>query len=76
MWNENFIELMLEYLSKENDKVIDPFAGSGTTCAVAVEHGRDYIGIEANAEYCKLAKKRIDDAVKKQEEESTQLKLW
>jgi DNA modification methylase len=29
MWNENFIELMLEYLTKANDKVVDPFAGSG-----------------------------------------------
>ena len=35
MWNENFIELMLEYLSKENDKVVDPFAGSGVVPYVA-----------------------------------------
>lgn len=41
--------------------VFDPFAGSGTTCAVAKAHGRHWIGIEANAEYCKLAEKRIRD---------------
>jgi DNA modification methylase len=39
--------------------VLDPFNGSGTTGAVAVQHGRDYIGIELNAEYIELAKKRI-----------------
>jgi len=31
--------------------VLDPFAGSGTTCAVAARLGRDYIGIELNPEY-------------------------
>lgn len=41
--------------------VLDPFAGSGTTCAVALQHGRDYIGIEQNPEYIELAEKRIED---------------
>jgi hypothetical protein len=39
--------------------VLDPFAGSGTTCAVAQEHRRHYIGIDANAAYIALAEKRI-----------------
>lgn len=39
--------------------VLDPFLGSGTTAAVAKSLGRDYIGIELNAEYIELAKKRI-----------------
>jgi DNA modification methylase len=38
--------------------VLDPFAGSGTTCAVASRLGRDSIGIELNEEYLKLARKR------------------
>ena len=38
--------------------VLDPFAGSGTTCAVASRLGRDSIGIELNEEYFKLARKR------------------
>jgi len=46
MWNENFIELMLEHLSKENDKVIDPFAGSGVVPYVAKRMNRQYLGIE------------------------------
>jgi DNA modification methylase len=42
--------------------VLDPFLGSGTTGLVAVQTGRRYIGIELNAEYCRLAKERIDGA--------------
>ena len=39
--------------------VLDPFIGSGTTCAVAQRLGRHSIGIDASAEYLKLAKERI-----------------
>lgn len=39
--------------------VLDPFMGSGTTLAVAVQHGRSGIGIELNPDYIELAKERI-----------------
>lgn len=39
--------------------VLDPFAGSGTTLAVAVGHGRDAIGIDIDERNCELAKQRI-----------------
>ncbi len=39
--------------------VLDPFLGSGTTAEVALKHRRDFIGIELNPEYVKLAEKRI-----------------
>ena len=42
--------------------VLDPFAGSGTTLAVAAEQGRSGIGCELNPEYIALAKKRISEA--------------
>lgn len=44
--------------------VMDPFAGSGTTGAVAMRLGRDFIGIELNPEYVKLAERRIGAAAK------------
>ena len=40
--------------------ILDPFFGAGTTGLVAIEEGRDYIGIEINPEYCKIASKRLD----------------
>jgi len=43
----------------ENGIVLDPFLGSGTTGLVAKQTGRRYIGIEINAEYCRLARERI-----------------
>ena len=49
--------------SKENDTVLDPFSGSGTTGEVALKHGRNYIGLELNADYAAISEKRITDAV-------------
>ena len=40
--------------------VLDPFFGSGTTGLVALQNGRQYIGIDINAEYCRLADERIN----------------
>ena len=39
--------------------VLDPFAGSGTTCAVAKRLRRHYLGFELNPEYVKLCEKRV-----------------
>lgn len=39
--------------------ILDPFMGSGTTALVAREFGRNYIGIELNQEYIKLANRRL-----------------
>ncbi len=42
--------------------VFDPFAGSGTTLAVAVANGRSGIGCELNPDYIALAEQRISEA--------------
>lgn len=42
--------------------ILDPFFGSGTTGAVAVRHGRKYVGIELNPAYIELANNRIKTA--------------
>lgn len=41
------------------DLVLDPFAGSGTTCVAAKRIGRQYIGIEQSSEYFEMAEKRL-----------------
>jgi site-specific DNA-methyltransferase (adenine-specific) len=45
--------------SNEGDTVLDPFMGSGTTGKMAKQLGRNFIGIELDPEYCKIAEARI-----------------
>lgn len=45
--------------SNENDIVLDPMCGSGTTCVAAFDNNRNYIGIDICEEYCELATKRM-----------------
>jgi modification methylase len=44
--------------SLHNQIVLDPFCGSGTTCAVAKSLGCDYIGIDISEKYCQMARER------------------
>lgn len=45
--------------------VLDPFMGSGTTGVACVNTGRNFIGIEIDAKYFEIAKKRIEETEKK-----------
>ena len=45
--------------SKENDIILDPFMGSGTTGVACKELGRNFIGIEIAEKYYEIAQKRI-----------------
>ncbi len=45
--------------SRVNDIVLDPFMGSGTTAAVALQHGRKYLGCELNPDYGSLQQERL-----------------
>lgn len=46
--------------TNKDDIVLDPMCGSGTTCKVAVQHNRNYIGIDMSEDYCEMAKSRIE----------------
>jgi len=50
---------LIESFSKPGDLVLDPFAGSGSTCVAAAECGRRYLGIELEVRYCELARQRL-----------------
>ena len=54
-------EKFIKWLTDENDVVLDPFMGSGTTAMVAKSLGRHYIGCELHEGYCKLIKNRIGE---------------
>jgi DNA modification methylase len=47
--------------TKENDFVLDPFNGSGTTGLVSLNLQRNYLGLEISRKYADLAKKRMKD---------------
>ena len=42
--------------------VLDPFVGTGTTCAVAKRMGRRFIGIDLDAAYIRIARERVRNA--------------
>jgi modification methylase len=59
---EALLYRVLMACTQPGDLVLDPFFGSGTTGAVAKKLGRDWIGIEREDDYIKLATKRIKAA--------------
>jgi len=52
------LERIIVSSTKENDLVLDPFNGSGTTGIAAMRHGRRYIGIDSEKKYLELTIKR------------------
>lgn len=51
--------------SNENDIVLDPFMGSGTTAKMVILNNRRFIGFEISEEYCLMANKRIESIYEK-----------
>ena len=52
----------VEKLTNENDLILDPFMGSGTTGVACMETGRRFIGVEKERKYYDIAEKRIKNA--------------
>jgi DNA modification methylase len=59
MFPEILVERHIISWSNENDIILDPFVGSGTTCKMAKLLNRNYIGIDISDEYCEIARQRI-----------------
>ena len=58
LWKE-----LIEFCSNENELVLDPFLGSGTTAVACKQLKRNFIGIEISPEYCKIANERLRQEV-------------
>jgi site-specific DNA-methyltransferase (adenine-specific) len=55
---------LVDALSADDETILDPFMGSGTTGVACAKLGRKFIGIEIDEGYFDIACKRIDDAYK------------
>jgi len=51
----------------ENSAMTGPFAGTGTTGALAKKYGRNYILIERDKNYCKVIQDRLDSIQPREE---------
>lgn len=58
---EELIETIIENFSKEGDRILDPFLGTGTTGVVAKKLNREFTGIELDKDYFEFSKKRIGE---------------
>lgn len=58
---ENLIQHFTDILSNEDDWILDPFMGSGTTGVVAKRTGRNFVGVELDEDYFQIAKARIEE---------------
>ncbi len=57
---ESLLQRVILASSKPGDVILDPFFGTGTTGAVAKYLGRNFIGIERDTDYAKVAADRIE----------------
>ena len=60
---EALLERIILASTKENDLILDPFVGSGTTGVIAKKLNRRFVGIDNNQEFISLATKRISEIV-------------
>lgn len=66
---EELIRKLVLASSNENDLVIDPFSGSGTTLVVAEQLGRQWLGCDLSHEYNQWAIERLENVAYKRKEE-------
>ena len=57
---EELPEWFIKLFTKENDTVLDPFMGSGTTIFVSNRMNRNAIGIDTVKEYCDMVKEKLN----------------
>ena len=65
----SIMSVIIQWITNENDLILDPFVGSGTTLIAAAKLGRKAIGIEKEPEYFDIACRRVDAEFDKIESE-------
>lgn len=57
---------LIQLYTFEDEVVLDPFAGSGTTCIASLKTRRKYVAYEIDKKYCELAERRIKEFLQEQ----------
>ena len=57
------MEFFIKVLTNEGETVLDPFMGSGSTGVAAKKNNRNFIGIEIDENYFRIATRRIQDVI-------------
>jgi site-specific DNA-methyltransferase (cytosine-N4-specific) len=57
---ESLVAFFVQFLTDPDDLVLDPFAGSNTTGAVAEQFGRRWLSVEANVDYANSSRVRFE----------------
>lgn len=60
---ERVMRYLVQRFTREGDTVLDPFCGSGSTGVACRQLGRNFIGIEQDATYAEIARRRIAAAL-------------
>ena len=63
----NILEKLVNTHTKENATVLDCFMGSGSTGVACINTKRNFIGIELDEKYFKIAEQRINAAIAEKE---------
>lgn len=77
----DLMEWLIKLVTREQQIVLDPFAGSGTTCKAAKELNRRFIGVEQQAKYADVARVRVgltpeDPSVVREDAEQSGIEDW
>lgn len=73
---EDLIERMIKGFSNENELILDPFMGSGTTAKTAMLNNRKFLGFEINDSYFNIIADRLDNTLKEIDIKSRTLELF
>jgi site-specific DNA-methyltransferase (adenine-specific) len=68
---EKMLNWIIDGFSNIGDTILDPFCGSGTTCKVAKDLNRNYVGIEREEKYIEVINKRLSVLNKSEDSKSS-----
>lgn len=63
---------LIELYTYEEDLILDPFMGSGSTAVAAVLTGRHFVGFDTDPDYIEIAKRRVKEAKSKKTDDRSQ----